>query len=57
MRLAWLIFALLVCIIVFVPAIVHGQGMYVCKDGVCYLSEELFRALVDLARKGMATCA
>ena len=58
-RLAWLTFALLVVVLVFLLNIMqaHAQTMAMCSDGWCVISEQALTLLMQLAGKAGKGCA
>ena len=56
LRLAWLAFAALVVVIVFVPAL-YAQTMAICDNGWCMISEQALNLLIELAGKAGKWCA
>lgn len=55
-RLAWLLFALAVTLLVFVPALAQQQALAICDKGYCVMSEHVFDALLELAKKAGKGC-
>ena len=55
-RLAWLAFAALVIVLVFVP-VLYAQTMAMCQDGWCMISEQALNLLMELAKKAGKGCA
>jgi hypothetical protein len=55
-RLAWLLFALLVAVLVFVPAVAQPPALAVCDKGYCLMLEPVFDRLFALAKKAGKEC-
>jgi hypothetical protein len=57
-RLAWLIFALVVAPLLWLPQILHAQApvLAVCDNGWCMISEHALDLLLELAKKAGKNC-
>ena len=53
---AWLCLAVLVALIVFVPAVAQQPALAICDKGYCVMTETVFDYLIALAKKAGKGC-